>query len=85
MNENLQNLLNNIKTDVSGKWINIEVLKEAIPNILVECLKEVKRTNVQPCGYTIRDVSIAECAKERSIKRVAEHYGLPTYLGKNYD
>lgn len=85
MNENIQALLNGIKTDSSGKWVSIDTLGEEIPKILEACLKEVNRTNVMPCGYTSRDVTIAECGKLKSIDRAIEYFGLSKNIGNRYD
>jgi hypothetical protein len=76
MNENIKSLINKVETDVSGKWINISQLDIFTEAVIIECLKQIEIANSRHCAYTTFDLGTVECAKEKIISHITEHFNV---------
>jgi hypothetical protein len=76
MNENIQSLVQNVGTDISGKWIGIDKLAPFAKDVIIECLKQIEIANSQHCAYTTFDLGIVHCAKEKITNHLKEHFNI---------
>ena len=53
MNENIKNLIENIDTDTSGRWISVGELEKLANLIVLECatIADIDDKNPAGCGY----------------------------------
>jgi hypothetical protein len=76
MNENIKSLINKVETDVSGKWINISQLEKYSQDVILECLNQIEIANSKHCAYTSFDLGTVECAKEKIMSHITEHFDI---------
>lgn len=76
--EIVENLLNTIKKDTSGKWINVGEIETVIEQIVRECINIVEKTP-RHCAHTTYDLSTVECTIKKSVDSLLEHYSLSKY------
>lgn len=74
MNKRINEIINNVEKDVSGKWISIDKLEPLIDSVIDECIETVKGTGSQ-CAFTTHDLSTVICTIDKSVKTLKDHFG----------
>ena len=81
MNENIKALVDAVGTDISGKWVSTDKLEHLVQDVLQECLVQIEVANSQHCAYTTFDLGIVNCAKEKIVNHVKEHFDVKAEIG----
>jgi len=76
MNENVKALIDTVGTDISGKWISAEKLEKFSQDVILECLNQIEIANSKHCAYTSFDLGTVECAKEKIMSHITEHFDI---------
>ena len=70
-----QKLLDNLKTDTSGKWASVDDVEQLVNQVIAEAISAVEQTGRQ-CAYTTHDLSIVDCTISRSATALKNHFGV---------
>jgi hypothetical protein len=81
VNENIRALVDAVATDISGKWVSSDKLEQLVQDTILECLNQIEEANSQHCAYTTFDLGTVNCAKEKIVNHVKEHFGVKTGIG----
>jgi hypothetical protein len=71
----IEQLVQDVKTDISGKWVDTSELPVLAERIVRECVDVVKQTPTH-CAYTTYDLSIVTCTIEKSAEKILDHFNL---------
>jgi len=84
--EIVENLIKQVGTDVSGRWMNVRDVEKLIEITVRECIKSIDQTPTH-CAYTTYDLSIVKCTLEKSIDKLHLDFELKKHHSKdmNYD
>jgi len=75
MSQRIQELIKEVKTDTSGRWVDTSELPVLAETIVRECVDIVKQTPTH-CAHTTHDLSIVNCTIEKSVDRILYHFNL---------
>ena len=70
-----QTLIENVKKDTSGKWVNITDVEQLVDIIVNEAIVAVAKTGTQ-CAYTTHDLTAVQCTIDRSVQTLKDHFGV---------
>lgn len=70
-----QKLLANIKTDTSGRWVDIGEVEKIVDAVIAEAIHAVAHTGTQ-CAFTTHDLGMVQCTIERSVKTLKDYFGV---------
>lgn len=68
-------LIQNIKTDSSGKWVSIHDVESVIDTVIAQAIDIVSKTGTQ-CAFTTFDLGIVQCTIQRSVNELKSHFGV---------
>ena len=68
-------LLENVKTDTSGKWVRIEDVESLVNTVLTESIAAVESAS-KKCAYTTHDLIAVNCTIEQCVESLKTHLGL---------
>lgn len=69
MNENIKNLIENIRTDTSGRWVSVTELEKFAESIVWECINTVDKRFMGDLNR--EDLEVRRCVAD--LKR---HFGV---------
>lgn len=75
MNKKLKQLIEEVGTDSSGKWMRIDQVENLYNRMTDECLSAIGNTN-QHHVHTTFDKGLVEATIYKSKQAVKEHFGL---------
>ena len=75
MSQQIQELINEVKTDTSGRWVHASELPVLVEKIVRECTDVVKQTPTH-CAHTTYDLSIVDCTIQKSVDEILGHFNL---------
>jgi hypothetical protein len=67
-------LLENVKTDTSGKWVSIENVEALVESVVAEAISAVEGTGKQ-CAYTTHDLIAVNCTIDQCVQSLKTHFG----------
>ena len=67
-------LLENVKTDTSGKWVRIEDVKTLVDSVVAEAISAVESTS-KKCAYTTHDLIAVNCTIGECVESLKTHFG----------
>ena len=70
-----QQLIENVKKDTSGKWINIADVEQLVASVVNESIVAVSKTGTQ-CAFTTHDLTAVQCTIARSVQTLKDHFGV---------
>ena len=73
MSNRIRKILNEVKTDVSGKWVSIDELESYTKSVVDECLDVIKKTPTSS-AYTTFDLGVVKGTIEKSVDTVKKHF-----------
>ena len=71
----IEQLVQEVKTDTSGRWVDASELPVLAEKIVRECMDIVKQTP-KHCAHTTYDLSIVDCTIEKSVDTMLGHFNL---------
>ena len=75
MSQRIQELIKEVKTDTSGRWVDTSELPVLVEKIVRECTDVVKHTP-KHCAHTTYDLGIVNCTIEKSVDTILGHFNL---------
>ena len=75
MSQRIQELIKEVKTDTSGRWVDTSELPVLSEKIVRECTDVVKHTP-KHCAHTTYDLGIVNCTIEKSVDEILGHFNL---------
>jgi hypothetical protein len=75
MSQRIQELIKEVKTDTSGRWVDTSELPVLVEKIVRECTDVVKHTP-KHCAHTTYDLGIVNCTIEKSVDEILGHFNL---------
>lgn len=75
MNEKLKQLIEQVGTDSSGKWMRIDQAEKLVRLVLEESLSAIDNTDKRH-AYTTFDKGLIESTIGKSKQAVKEHFGV---------
>jgi hypothetical protein len=73
MSNRIKNIINEVRTDVSGKWVSIDDLENHTKSVIDECLDVIKKTPTNS-AYTTFDMGVVKGTIEKSVETVKKHF-----------
>ena len=73
MSNRIEKIINEIRTDVSGKWVSIDDLENHTKSVVNECLDVIKKTPTSS-AYTTFDMGVVKGTIEKSVDTVKKHF-----------
>ena len=70
-----KDLLENVRTDTSGKWVSIEDVGSLIDCVIQQAVHVVESTGTQ-CAYTTHDLIAVNCAIRQCTESLKTHFGI---------
>ena len=74
-NNKIRDLIQQVGTDTSGKWISIDKAEELVKLVVVECYIAIENTNTHHV-YTTFDESLVKQTIRNSKDAVQQHFGV---------
>ena len=71
----IEQLVREVKTDTSGRWVDTSELPLLTEKIVRECMDVVKQTP-KHCAHTTYDLGIVNCTIEKSVDTMLGHFNL---------
>jgi hypothetical protein len=68
-------IVKQVGTDVSGKWIATDKADTMIELTVAECILAVQNTGKQ-CAITTHDLGTVDCTIEKSVQSIKQHFNL---------
>ena len=75
MSQRIQELIKEVKTDTSGRWVDTSELPVLAEKIVRECTDVVNHTP-KHCAHTTYDLGIVNCTIEKSVDEILSHFNL---------
>ena len=75
MSQRIQELIKEVKTDTSGRWVDTSELPVLAEKIVRECTDVVKHTP-KHCAHTTYDLNIVDCTIQKSVDKMLDHFNL---------
>jgi hypothetical protein len=73
MSNRIEKIINEVRTDVSGKWVSIDDLENHTKSVVNECLDVIKKTPTSS-AYTTFDMGVVKGTIEKSVDTVKKHF-----------
>ena len=73
MSNRIEKIINEVRTDVSGKWVSIDDLENHTKSVVNECLDVIKKTPTTS-AYTTFDMGVVKGTIEKSVDTVKKHF-----------
>lgn len=70
-----QQLIENVKKDTSGKWINIADAEQLVNDVIEQAIAAVEGTGTQ-CAFTTHDLIAVQCTIAKSVQALKDHFGV---------
>ncbi len=73
MNENIEAIVKNVGTDISGKWVSTDKIVNVVEATVKECIAVVEKTPTH-CAYTTHDLGTVTCTIRKSVESLKNHF-----------
>jgi hypothetical protein len=73
VNENIAAIVNNVGTDISGKWVSTDKIANVVEATVKECIAVVENTPTH-CAYTTHDLGTVTCTIRKSVESIKNHF-----------
>ena len=71
----MKKILENLKKDTSGKWVNINDVESLVEQLIAGSIDAVQNTGKQ-CAYTTHDLGMVECTINQCTESLKTYFGV---------
>lgn len=73
MSNRIKEILTEVKTDISGKWVSIDNLEDYTKTIVNECIDVISKTPTNS-AYTTFDLDVIKGTIQKSVDTLKNHF-----------